>query len=563
MASSSAVGKLSREEFRRQKDLDAARKAGTAPAALDEEGKAINPHIPQYISQAPWYLDTGAPSLSHQRRPQDDRSSTKLDTWYDRNVKAGPAATKYRKGACENCGAITHKKQDCLERPRKKGAKYTNRDIAPDEIIQEVAAGYDAKRDRWNGYDPSEHKKIYEEYEAIEAERQRLREEEIDNQTTTDLAAVRRVAKAGKAEGKEGDADFGSSDEEDADEDKYADSADAVGQKMDTKTRITVRNLRIREDTAKYLINLDPSSAYYDPKTRSMRDNPLKNLPPEEAPFAGDNFLRHSGDAPQVQELQLFAWQAAARGNDVHLNANPTQGQLLHKEFKEKKEELKDTSKVSVLAKYGGEEYLQKVPKELLQGQTEEYVEYSRTGQVIHGKERAKARSKYPEDVYVNNHTAVWGSWYDATAGTWGYACCHSSVHLSYCTGEAGKLASQASSAQNLLAASSSRHSPPPEQKSLAEEHNERKDKGKSKASNKKALGEDPELNQDKLAEAMSEERKRKSRTDEGDERFSKKSKGGESDTKKFDVTEEELEAYRRTRSMGEDPMANYVDEDL
>lgn len=35
-----------------------------------------------------------------------------------------------------------------------------------------------------------------------------------------------------------------------------------------------MRNLRIREDTAKYLRNLDPNSAYYDPKTRSMRDNP-------------------------------------------------------------------------------------------------------------------------------------------------------------------------------------------------------------------------------------------------------------------------------------------------
>ena len=77
-------------------------------------------------------------------------------------------------------------------------------------------------------------------------------------------------------------ADFGSSDEEEGDEEKYADAADAVGQKLDTKTRITVRNLRIREDTAKYLINLDPSSAYYDPKTRSMRDAPLKDIPPEE-----------------------------------------------------------------------------------------------------------------------------------------------------------------------------------------------------------------------------------------------------------------------------------------
>ncbi|KAI0297192.1 Pre-mRNA splicing Prp18-interacting factor-domain-containing protein [Russula brevipes] len=548
MASSSAVGKLSREEFRRQKDLDAARKAGTAPAALDEEGKPINPHIPQYISQAPWYMDTGAPSLSHQRRPADDRSANKLNQWYDRSVQPGPTAKKYRKGACENCGAMTHKRQECLERPRKKGAKFTNRNIAPDEVIQHMEAGYDAKRDRWNGYDPAEHKSIYDEYEAVEAERQRLREEEIDKQTTTDMAVVRKVAKAGKAEGKEGDPDFGSSDEEDADEDKYADAADAVGQKMDTKTRITVRNLRIREDTAKYLINLDPSSAYYDPKTRSMRDNPLQNVPPEEALFAGDNFLRFSGEAPEVQELQLFAWQSAARGNDVHLNANPTQGELLHEAFKEKKEELRDSSKVGVLAKYGGEEHLARPPKELLHGQTEEYVEYSRTGNVIHGKERAKARSKYPEDVYVNNHTSVWGSWYDMASSLWGYACCHSIVHISYCTGEAGRQAAAASSAQTLLTGSGS----PPEDPTSNSPLEGGGDKERQRRTNV-----DVEAEQGKLAE----ERKRKERANDGDDRFSKKSKNEEAlESKKFDVTEDELEKYRRGRNRMEDPMADYVD---
>lgn len=42
----------------------------------------------------------------------------------------------------------------------------------------------------------------------------------------------------------------------------------------DVRTRTTIRNLRIREDTAKYLLNLDLNSAHYDPKTRSMRGNP-------------------------------------------------------------------------------------------------------------------------------------------------------------------------------------------------------------------------------------------------------------------------------------------------
>lgn len=54
---------------------------------------------------------------------------------------------------------------------------------------------------------------------------------------------------------------------------------------------------------------------------------------------------------------------------------------------------------------YGGEEHLDVPPVELLLAQTEDYVEYSRHGTVIKGQEKAVARSKYEEDVLINNHT--------------------------------------------------------------------------------------------------------------------------------------------------------------
>jgi len=52
-------------------------------------------------------------------------------------------------------------------------------------------------------------------------------------------------------------------DDED-DEDKYADDMAMPGQKFETKQRITVRNLRIREDTAKvgHYRSLDDASSH-------------------------------------------------------------------------------------------------------------------------------------------------------------------------------------------------------------------------------------------------------------------------------------------------------------
>lgn len=72
-------------------------------------------------------------------------------------------------------------------------------------------------------------------------------------------------------------------------------------------------------------------------------------------------------------------------------------------------------------------------------GQTENWLEYSRDGRVIKGAPKAVVRSKYQEDVMINNHTSVFGSWYDKRTGRWGYKCCHSLEKNAYCLGEEGK----------------------------------------------------------------------------------------------------------------------------
>lgn len=52
MASANPSQMKSAEDRRRARELEEARKAGLAPAAVDDEGNEINPHIPQYMSSA-------------------------------------------------------------------------------------------------------------------------------------------------------------------------------------------------------------------------------------------------------------------------------------------------------------------------------------------------------------------------------------------------------------------------------------------------------------------------------------------------------------------------------
>ena len=49
----------------------AQRKSGAIEPEKDAEGNEINPHIPQYMASAPWYLNAQGPGLKHQKNYKD------------------------------------------------------------------------------------------------------------------------------------------------------------------------------------------------------------------------------------------------------------------------------------------------------------------------------------------------------------------------------------------------------------------------------------------------------------------------------------------------------------
>ncbi|KAK1861143.1 hypothetical protein I4F81_003727 [Pyropia yezoensis] len=333
----------SREEYKRQKELEEARKAGRAAPALDEDGKDINPHIPQYIADAPWYVTRpgAGVSLKHQR---DTRGT-------------GVAVP-----------------------------------VPRDDVLVTAKLGFEAKRDRWNGYDPTEYNRVIERHAKIDAERRRLRMEAAaaaaaakaaaaaaggdaaaagekdaaaaggggagsDSDSDDDLARLPALTRRCHRGGSDGSDEDGG-EEEAANADKGFRQSDAGEVIMQTKdsggTRATIRNLRIREDTAKYLRNLDVNSAYYDPKTRAMRADPTPDVSALDKDFAGDNFVRFSGDVQRLGGLELHALKASAAGRDLpHLQADPSLAERAYRDYEAASAALHEKKQAVIAARYG------------------------------------------------------------------------------------------------------------------------------------------------------------------------------------------------------------------
>ncbi|GFE54514.1 mRNA processing-related, putative [Babesia ovis] len=309
---------------------------GDTVATRDIPKESINPYIPRFIARAPWYLNA-TPGLQHQRVHEEQKSV--LEAPVLRGVRSH-VAIKYRKNACENCGAVTHDAKSCVERPRKKGAKYTNSNICPDEyIIQNTAVGYDAVRDRWAGFDASTHQLLVEAHKDVEEEQHRRKMQKLANELESQASPTDDNSIELKKP-------------------EFIDS-DTTFDTTDDRTRTTARNLRIREDTAKYLINLDVDSAFYDPKSRSLRDDPLLGMENSGLhTFRGDNQLFTSGDASKPKEIEQFAWEAQRKGAAVSFMAQPTELEFMFKTDSIKRQKEKEAQRKALIERFGGAEYI-------------------------------------------------------------------------------------------------------------------------------------------------------------------------------------------------------------
>ncbi|KAJ1446572.1 Pre-mRNA splicing Prp18-interacting factor-domain-containing protein [Pelagophyceae sp. CCMP2097] len=446
---------------------------------------------------------------------------------------------------------------------------------------------YDAKRDRWHGFDTHVFEQTVDLHKEIDAERARKREAEREEQGKARKRAAKAKAKAkvAKAAAKEarliaGDApvsdesDSGSDSDSDADNDGSGGSGDEFVAKDENQTdfqkrmarqgglggaqmKTTVRNLRIREDTAKYLRNLDPDSAFYDPKSRAMRENPTPNVDASQLVYAGDNFARATGDALELAATQCFAWdverKGATKGGDmIHVLADPSRAEFLKREFKVQAKDLEAARAEAVALKYGAassDELPEEKRLRQFGAQSENYAEYGADGRVVRGAQLYVAKSKYAEDVFDTNHTAVWGSFFCPHRKCWGYADDHSVIKNSYSTGAAG-IAANAHAAKQRDALP-----PPREVLAITGEPVERqKLTSRSAVFGDVEAPRDLDLDEAKVQASMKRQREELKKAGKDDDR---KRKYNSSES--TEVTPEDMEAYRRSKINSNDPMAKFM----
>merc|ERR1712038_2255294 len=282
---------------------------------------------------------------------------------------------------------------------------------------------------------------------------------------------------------------------------------------------------------------------------------------------------------------------AGGASNAIHLQANPSLAEALKKEFTNKEVDLKTQRKKAVLDKYGGAEYLDgdeglgstkqdggagggsnsasqleeskraAAQRKARFGVTVKEEHYSRDGRPKNGTGPAKSyvnqKSKYEEDIFINGHNTVWGSYFHKGAFRWGYADDHSLMKNSYCTGAAGRAANDdanemrygtgvAGSAALAQAREILKAIPQTERNSTL---------SKTRPTSSQHYGEADQfadIDKEKLKEALK-------KSDEMKKTGGSKRKYNSVDAE-VDVTAEEMEAYRMKKERADDPLAKLAE---
>ena len=345
-----------------------------------------NSHMPQFLVKAPWYINQNSESsnLTHQKKVGINDKKVPISNSTKRYLSKEPVY-KYRKGACENCGAITHKTKECCERPRRRGAKFTNSNFKPDEFIEEISYDFEGKRDRWNGYEPKMEKRRFYEFEKYQELRKKKRLEKIlnnlnesekkkllkDEDLEVDLSSDEEnnipdsfkefIMKIANEDNNEFEDDV----KKYFEEYKNKNLEDLPSKFSDIPKDILIKiskskSLRIGEDISKYLLTLAENSEYYNKKnTYSLHKDNFYNL--QNIKNNINNSINNTGDAGKLIELEKMIENANRKNPNLGLNniAMPSQAELYCKYALNKQQNFKNNELQKVLNKYGGDNYFQ------------------------------------------------------------------------------------------------------------------------------------------------------------------------------------------------------------
>lgn len=297
------------------------------------------------------------------------------------------AIYKYREGACENCGAMTHTKKFCVERPRKVGVKYRAINFGKNEKMKKTRKGFEAKRDNWEYYDPQNHTELVKEYE-------------LEQQIKKDLNL-------------------------DKGEDEYKlepdDNTHYLDKDDDTR-ETNYHSLRQREDVASYLKKKDQDGVF------EQRDN------------------KYTGDAIKFLEQEKAVWEQIEVKNQEVLNsvATPTAVELMLRKKQERKQRKEQRRNEELVNRYGedstslgkrsSDKFDRKNVKGKLRAEDKDLI-------VIKEEDEIKEQMKEETEKLVvretnrGGHKHVWGSWWNKELG-WGYKCCYGTNRYERCLGE-------------------------------------------------------------------------------------------------------------------------------